>query len=72
MAPPRKYRPHWPVSVSQEGQPIGDFANELLEIFEAPGEHGSEDELLCVNYFIYNNAQEILATCKQPVSIDIV
>lgn len=35
--PPRKYRPHVPVSATQKGQPIGDLANELLEKLEASG-----------------------------------
>jgi hypothetical protein len=45
-APPRKYRPHSPVSPTQKGQPIGDLADELLEKLEASGEHVHEDKLV--------------------------
>ncbi len=45
-APPRKYRPQLPVSVTQKGQPIGDFANELLERLDAPSEPVREDEIV--------------------------
>ena len=45
-APPRKYRPHLPVPVTQKGQPIGDFANELLEKLGTHSEHEREDEIV--------------------------
>jgi hypothetical protein len=45
-APPRKYRPHSPVSATQKGQPIGDLADELLEKLEASGEHVREDKIV--------------------------
>ncbi len=45
-ASPRKYRPQLPASVTQTGQPIGDFANELLEKLETPDKQVRENEMV--------------------------
>jgi hypothetical protein len=45
MTPPRKFRSQLPLRVTQEGRPIGDFADELQEKFTALGKRGREDEI---------------------------
>ena len=45
-APPRRYRPLLPTPVPQQSQPIGDFADELLEQLDAHGKHMTEAQII--------------------------
>src|SRR6266699_3553891 len=42
LSPPRKFRAQLPIPVTQKGQPIGDFADELQEQLNALIERGRE------------------------------
>ncbi len=46
LSPPRKFRSQLPTPVTQEGQPIGDFADELQEQLNALSERGREVEMI--------------------------
>jgi hypothetical protein len=46
LSPSRKFRSQLPIPVTQKGQPIGDFADELQAQLNALGERGREVEIV--------------------------